>query len=153
MVSRGLIIVLLLGLSACTAQGARFAPSDIAAANNAGTIYVYRPLGTIGTRGESPFVSIGGKSYGTMKAGSFVAASVPVGEVKVTVQQSLFMLMPTIPRSVMVTVVPGSVSYVRVNQTIDSADASHGLTVMQSVQIEEVAPEVGQAELGQTRQN
>ena len=105
------------------------------------------------TRGEAPFLRVAGRSYGRMKAGSFRAISVPEGDVEVQVQQSLLMLVPTIPRSVTVTVVAGSKSYVRVNQIIDSASVGSGVAVSQSVSIEEVSSEVGQEELALTRQN
>jgi len=140
-------------LAACTAEGARYQPGQAAAGPNAGIIYVYRPLGNVVTRGEAPFLRVGGRSYGRMNAGSFRAINVPEGDVEVQVQQSLLMLVPTIPRSVTVTVVAGSKSYVRVNQTIDSASVGSGLAVSQSVNIEEVSSEVGQEELAQTRQN
>jgi hypothetical protein len=54
---------------------------------------------------------------------------------------------------VTVTVVRGSTSYVRVNQTIDSVGLDGGASVMQSVEIEEVPSDVGQAEIAQARQN
>jgi len=140
-------------LCACTAQGARYAPTGNAPAAGSGIIYIYRPLGTVATRGEPPFVSVGGKSYGRMRSGSYIAVTVPEGEVTVAVQQSLFMLVPTIPRSVSVEVVAGGSSYVRVDQVINGADMSGGVTVSQSVEIEEVSPEVGQAELEKARKN
>ena len=140
-------------LAACTAQGPRYAPTGNAPAAGSGMIYIYRPLGTIATRGEPPFVAVGGKPRGRMRSGSYIAVTVPEGEVKVSVQQSLFMLVPTIPRSVMVDVVAGGSSYVRVDQVISGADMSGGVTVSQSVVIEEVSPEVGQAELQQAREN
>jgi hypothetical protein len=66
------------------------------------------------------------------------------------------MVVPTIPRRVVVTVVPGSISYVRVNQKIDSVGnggQAGGFQVMQSISIEEVPFDVGQKELEVTRQN
>ena len=71
-------------------------------------------------------------------------------------QQSVFLLLPTIPKTVEVTVVPGSISYVRVNQAIDSigsGGAAGGVQVTQSISIEEVPFDVGQTELEATRQN
>ena len=140
-------------LAACTAQGARYAPSGNAPAAGTGIIYIYRPLGTVATRGEPPFVSVGGTSHGRMRSGSYIAVEVPEGEVKVSVQQSLFMLVPTIPRSVTVDVVAGGSSYVRIDQVISGADMSNGVTVSQSVEIEEVSPETGRAELEMARKN
>ena len=88
-----------------------------------------------------------------MRAGSFIAATFPEGEVDVTIQQSVLFVVPTIPRTVSVTVVRGSQSYVRVDQIIDSVDVSVGATVAQSIEIEEVPFNIGQAELAKTRQN
>jgi hypothetical protein len=150
---RGLFGVVAVVLAGCTATGAAYVPGSVEPTRNTGLIYVYRPLGTLGTRGESPFVTIGETSYGALKAGSFIVAKVPEGEVKVMVQQSVLMFIPTIPRSVTVTVVNGGTSYVRVDQTIDSASLSGGVTVNQSIRIEEVPSEEGQAELDKTRQN
>jgi hypothetical protein len=122
-------------------------------AKGGGTIYVYRPLTELGLRGEDPFVSMAHKSYGRMRAGSFIAATFPEGEVDVTVQQSVLLFVPTIPKTVTVTVVRGSQSYVRVDQIIDSVGVTGGTTVMQSIEIEEVPFDIGQAELAKTRQN
>ena len=88
-----------------------------------------------------------------MRAGSFIAATFPEGDYVVTLQQSVLMIVPTIPRTVTVTVVRGSQSYVRVDQTIDSIGLSSGATVTQSISIEEVPFDVGQAELAKSRQN
>ena len=153
MTRRGMLGLLATGLTACTAEGPAYRPGGVEPTGNTGVIYVYRPLGTVATRGESPFLAIGGKSYGQIKAGSFIAAKVPEGEVKVMLQQSLFLLIPTIPRYVTVSVVAGGSSYVRVDQKISSADLSSGVTVNQSITIEEVSSEVGQAELAATREN
>jgi hypothetical protein len=150
---RGLLGLLAGSLTACTAEGPAYRPDSVEPTATTGVIYVYRPKGTVATRGESPFVTIGGKSYGQIKAGSYVAANVPEGEAKVMLQQSLFLLVPTIPRWVTVTVVAGGTSYVRVDQKISGADLSSGVTVNQSILIEEVSSEVGQAELAETRQN
>ena len=62
-------------------------------------------------------------------------------------------MVPTIPKTVTVTVVRGSQSYVKVDQVIDSVDVSIGASVAQSIEIEEMPFNVGQAELAQTRQN
>jgi hypothetical protein len=93
------------------------------------------------------------KSYGRMRAGSFIAGTFPEGEVDVTVQQSLLFLMPTIPKTVTVSVVRGSQSYVKVDQVIDAIGVTQGASVTQSIEIEEMPFNVGQAELAQTRQN
>ncbi len=146
-----MFLALLLG--GCVAQGDRYLPDNIDVAKGQGTIYVYRPLTALGKRGEDPFVSIAGKSYGRMRSGSFIAANFPEGDYDVTVKQSVLLLLPTIPKTVTVTVVRGSQSYVRVDQTIDSVSMSGGATVTQSTSIEEVPFDVGQAELAKTRQN
>ena len=150
---RSVFQVLTLPLAGCAAEGARYIPNSLEGAKNTGTIYVYRPLTELGRRGEDPFVSMAHKSYGRMRAGSFIAATFPEGEVDVTVQQSVLFIVPTIPKTVTVTVVRGSQSYVRVDQVIDSVDISVGATVAQSIEIEEMPFNVGQAELAQTRQN
>ena len=150
---RSVLQLLTLPLTGCAAEGARYLPNGIVGAKNTGTIYVYRPLTQIGQRGEDPFVSLAHKSYGRMRAGSFIAATFPEGEVDVTLQQSLLFVVPTIPKTVTVTVVRGSQSYVRVDQTIDSVGISDGAALTQSIEIEEVPYTVGEAELAQTRQN
>ena len=83
-------------------------------------------LTQLGRRGEDPFVSMAHKSYGRMRAGSFIAATFPEGEVDVTVQQSLLFLVPTIPKTVTVSVVRGSQSYVKVDQVIDAIGVTEG---------------------------
>jgi hypothetical protein len=60
---------------------------------------------------------------------------------------------PTIPKTVTVTVVRGSQSYVKVDQVIDGIGVTEGASVSQSIEIEEMPFNVGQAELAQTRQN
>lgn len=153
---RGLIsrrLFLALPLAGCAAEGLRYQPGSLSVSRGMGTIYVYRPLLDLGKQGEEPFVSIARKSYGRMRPGSFVAATFPEGDYNVTVQQSVFLLVPTIPKTISVTVVRGSQSYVRVDQTIDSIGMTSGASVTQSVSIEEVPFDVGQAELAKTRQN
>lgn len=155
-VSRRVLVPLLLALGACAAEGPRYEPAALTPLEGAGIIYVYRPLQEIGKRGESPHLTIDGTSYGAMRPGSFVAANVRAGDIRVTLQQSVFLFVPTFPKSVDVTVVPGSISYVRVNQKIDSIGSggdAGGIQVMQSIEIEEVPFDVGQRELEQTRQN
>lgn len=154
--SRRALVGVLLALTGCAAQGPHYQPAALDPLEGQGVIYVYRPLLQVGKRGESPYVTVNGTSYGAMRPGAFIAANVPAGEIKVTVQQSVFLLLPTIPRTVEVTVVPGSMSYVRVNQVIDnigSGGAAGGVQVMQSISIEEVPFDVGQKELEATRQN
>ena len=150
---RSVLQLLALPFAGCAAEGARYQPNGIVGAKNTGTIYVYRPLTDLGLRGEDPFVSMAHKSYGRMRAGSFIAATFPEGEVEVTVQQSVLFIVPTIPKTVTVTVVRGSQSYVRVDQTIESVDVTGGATVTQSIEIEEMPFNTGQAELAKTRQN
>jgi hypothetical protein len=150
---RSVLHILALPLVGCAAEGARYQPNGIVGAKNTGTIYVYRPLTQLGQRGEDPFVTMAHHSYGRMRAGSFIAATFPEGEVDVTVQQSMLFLVPTIPKTVTVTVVRSSVSYVRVDQLIDTVGINDGAAISQSVEIEEVPYNIGQAELAQTRQN
>ena len=150
---RSVLQILTWPLVGCAAEGARYQPNGLVGAKNSGTIYVYRPLTQLGLRGEDPFVSMAHKSYGRMRAGSFIAGTFPEGEVDVTVQQSLLFVVPTIPKTVTVTVVRGSQSYVKVDQVIDSVDVSIGASVAQSIEIEEMPVNIGQAELAQTRQN
>ena len=150
---RSVLQLLTLPLAGCAAEGARYQPNGVVGAKKSGTIYVYRPLTELGLRGEDPFVSMAHKSYGRMRAGSFIAATFPEGEVDVTVQQSVLFFVPTIPKTVTVTVVRGSQSYVRVDQIIDSVGVSGGTTVMQTIEIEEVPFNIGQAELAKSRQN
>ena len=150
---RGALGFLLAGVAGCSAKGPAYQPSNIVPTSSTGVIYVYRPPGTVATRGESPFVSINGKSYGAMKAGAYIAAAVPEGNVKVTVQQSVLLFLPTIPRSVDVAVVAGTTSYVRVDQNIVEAGVSEGVTIAQEVAIEEVTSEQAQQELEATSLN
>jgi hypothetical protein len=150
---RSVLHLLTLPLVGCAAEGARYVPNGVVGAKNTGTIYVYRPLTQLGLRGEDPFVSMAHKSYGRMRAGSFIAGTFPEGEVDVTVQQSLLFIVPTIPKTVTVTVVRGSQSYVKVDQIIDAIGVTEGASVSQSIEIEEMPFNVGQAELAQTRQN
>jgi hypothetical protein len=150
---RSVLQLFTLPLVGCAAEGARYVPNSIVGAKNTGTIYVYRPLTQLGLRGEDPFVSMAHKSYGRMRAGSFIAGTFPEGEVDVTVQQSLLFIVPTIPKTVTVTVVRGSQSYVKVDQVIDAIGVTEGASVSQSIEIEEMPFNVGQAELAQTRQN
>ena len=56
-------------------------------------------------------------------------ATFPEGEVEVTVQQSLLFLVPTIPKTVTVSVVRGSQSYVKVDQVIDAIGVTEGASV------------------------
>ena len=150
---RSVFQLLTLPLVGCAAEGARYTPNGLVGATNSGTIYVYRPLTELGRRGEDPFVSMAHTSYGRMRAGSFIAGTFPEGEVDVTVQQSLLFLVPTIPKTVTISVVRGSQSYVKVDQVIDAIGVTEGASVTQSIEIEEMPFNVGQAELAQTRQN
>ena len=77
---RSVLQVMTLPLVGCAAEGARYVPNSIEGAKNTGIIYVYRPLTQLGQRGEDPFVSMAHKSYGRMRAGSFVAGTFPEGE-------------------------------------------------------------------------
>lgn len=147
-----LTIVALLALSACAADGPRYDPTRAPAPGREGLIYVYRPEGSLLGRGESPYVQVAGKGYGQLKAGGFIAVKLPEGEYQVTAMQTLFLVLPTIPKSVSVAVVPGSTSYVRVDQRIASV-GSGGAAATQEISVEEVNVETGQAEIAITHQN
>jgi hypothetical protein len=151
LISRRLFLAL--PLAGCAAEGVRYQPDNVSPSKGMGTIYVYRLQLDLGKQGEEPFVSIARKSYGRLRPGAFIAATFPEGDYNVTVQQSVFLLVPTIPKTVSVTVVRGSQSFVRVDQTIDSIGMSGGASVTQSISIEEVPYDVGQAELAKTRRN
>ena len=151
---RSVFQLLTLPLAGCAAQGARYTPNSLVGATNSGTIYVYRPLTELGRRGEDPFISMAHKSYGRMRAGRLIAGDVSRrARWTSRFQQSLLFLVPTIPKTVTVSVVRGSQSYVRVDQVIDAIGVTEGASVTQSIEIEEMPFNVGQAELAQTRQN
>jgi hypothetical protein len=152
---RGLAAFVLIGvgLAACTAEGRRYSAADSRAAAGMGVVYVYRPEGELLRRGEPPYVTISGKSYGRLKPGSFVRAALPEGEHDVVVQQTVLLLLPTIPKTVTVAVVPGSRSYVRVDQRITDIGTAGSASVMQETSIEEVDPETAQSELAQLHEN
>jgi hypothetical protein len=151
MISRRLFLAL--PLAGCAADGALYQPDSVSVSKGMGTIYVYRPQLEIGKQGEEPFVVINRKSYGRMRTGSYVAGTFPEGDYNVTVQQSIFLLIPTIPKTISVTVVRGSMTYVRVDQTIDTIGMAGDASVSQSTSIEEVPFEIGQTELAKTRLN
>jgi len=146
-------LFLALPLVGCAADGALYQPDSVSVSKGMGTIYVYRPQLEIGKQGEEPFVAINRKSYGRMRTGSYVAGTFREGDYNVTVQQSIFLLIPTIPKAISVTVVRGSMTYVRVDQTIDTIGMVGDASVSQSTSIEEVPFEIGQAELAKTRLN
>jgi hypothetical protein len=144
----------LVALASCTAQGARYNPTTVANPGSNGIIYVYRPKSeTLWERGEPPYIDINGKNYGQLKSGGMISVTLPEGEYRVTALQTLFLVVPTIPKSITVAVVPGSRSYVRVDQRITRLDAGGSFSATQETLIEEVSAEVGQAELAKTRAN
>lgn len=138
------------GLAACAADGPRFEP--LAANAGFGTIYVYRPLGKLIGRGESPYVSIADGDLHTIKAGGFMAKRVPAGEYDVRVRQNILFL-PTWQETVSVAVAPGGSAYVKVDQVISEISAEDGLSARQSVFIKEVDSITGQAEIAGAREN
>lgn len=147
----GAILVALL-LSGCVSPGdvtSSLAPNGTS--GRAGTIVVYRPEGTVMTRGEPPIVSIGGKRYGSLLAGRYFEARVPEGEITVTAQQAVLLIVPTIPKSVDVAVIASAPTYVRVDQVISSTGLDGGVTVNQQVSIREVQPEEAQADLAKLK--
>jgi hypothetical protein len=88
-----------------------------------------------------------------LKAGGYVSVPVPAGEYNVTARQTLFLIVPTIPKTITVAVAPGSHSYVRVDQRIVDVDRDGGWRAMQEVFIEEVDEETGRAEIASARAN
>lgn len=148
-----LALLLLVAVGGCAAEGRRYNATQVASLPGTGIIYVYRPKGSIMSRGESPYVIIDGKSYGQLKPGGFIRAQLAEGEYNVTVQQTLLLFLPTIPKTINVAVIPGSRSYVRVDQKISGVGEVATASVMQETQIEEVEPDLGQSEMIQMREN
>jgi hypothetical protein len=140
-------------LSGCAAEGERYNPAELPPPGRSGIIYVYRPADNILQRGEAPYITIAGKSYGQLKAGGYIRAVLPEGDYQVTALQTALLIVPTIPRSVSVAVVPGSRSFVRVEQRISSIGGSGAMSATQEIGIEEVDPDTGQAEIARTRLN
>lgn len=146
-----LIAMLSMLLAACTADGPGFEPLAQRPAGQ-GIVYVYRPKGETIGRGETPYVEIADESMIMLKAGGYVSRTLPPGEHKITVRQSL-LFVPTIWDSVTIAVAPGSVSYVRVDQRVTKVGTAGFFSAMQKVSIEEVPAETGQAEIADTRLN
>lgn len=138
-------------LAACAADGPGFRPLAQRPAGE-GIVYVYRPQGQTIGRGETPYVEIGDESMGMLKAGGYVTRTLPPGEHKITIRQSM-LFVPTIWDSVTIAVAPGSVSYVRIDQRVTKVGTAGFFSAMQNVSIEEVPAETGQAEIAETRQN
>jgi hypothetical protein len=143
-----LAFTLLLG---CTPGGSIF-QREAELSNDVGVIYVYRPLTSLFGRGEDPYVSIAGKQMGRLKAGGYFKLIVPIGEHKVTVNQSIFLL-PTWPESVEVAVASATSTYVKVDQRITDVDFSSGAMATQQVYIEEVSSPTGQNEIAALRES
>jgi hypothetical protein len=144
----GVVLPLLAG---CAAGGPAF-ERRAALSNEVGVIYVYRPLTSAIGRGEDPYVIIAGERMGRLKAGGYLKKVVPIGDHKVTVQQSV-LLLPTWPESVEVAVASASSTYVKIDQRITNVDLSGGATATQQVFIEEVSDITGQAEILNMREN
>jgi hypothetical protein len=145
------VAMLALLAAACTADGPAFEPLSQRPAGQ-GIVYVYRLEGKTIGRGETPYVEIGGKNLGQLKAGGYLSMALPPGEHEVTVRQAL-LFVPTIWDTVTVAVAPGSVSYVRVDQRVTKVGNAGFFSAMQKVTIEEVSAEEGQSEIADTRQN
>jgi hypothetical protein len=148
---RFVVSALILFLAGCAAEGRVF-ERQAALTDEIGVIYVYRPLTTVFGRGEDPYVTIAGDRMGRLKAGGYFKKIVPIGEHKVTVNQSL-LLLPTWPESVEVAVASASSSYVKVDQRITDIDFDGGATATQQVFIEEVPSPAGQSEIAALREN
>ena len=140
-------------MGGCAAEGEPYNPAELASPGRSGIIYVYRIADNIFQRGEAPYINIAGKSYGQLKPGGYIRVVLPEGEYQVTALQTVLLVVPTIPRSVSVAVVPGSQSFVRVEQRIASIGENGAASASQEIAIEEVTPETGQAEIAGTRQN
>jgi hypothetical protein len=138
-------------LAGCAAEGRLF-ERQAALTDEVGVIYVYRPLTSVFGRGEDPYVTIAGQRMGRLKAGGYFKKIVPIGEHKVTVNQSLFLL-PTWPESVEVAVASASSAYVKVDQRITDVGFASGATATQQVFIEEVSSPAGQSEIAALREN
>jgi len=148
---RFVVSALILFLAGCAAEGRVF-ERQAALTDEIGVIYVYRPLTTVFGRGEDPYVTIAGDRMGRLKAGGYFKKIVPIGEHKVTVNQSL-LLLPTWPESVEVAVASASSSYVKVDQRITDIDFDGGATATQQVFIEKVPSPAGQSEIAALREN
>jgi hypothetical protein len=138
-------------LAGCAAEGRLF-ERQAALTDEVGVIYVYRPLTSVFGRGEDPYVTIAGQRMGRLKAGGYFKKIVPIGEHKVTVNQSLFLL-PTWPESVEVAVASASSAYIKVDQRITDVGFDGGATATQQVFIEEVSSPAGQSEIAALREN
>jgi hypothetical protein len=138
-------------LAGCAAEGRLF-ERQAALTDEVGVIYVYRPLTSVFGRGEDPYVTIAGERMGRLRAGGYFKKIVPIGEHKVTVNQSLFLL-PTWPESVEVAVASASSTYVKVDQRITDVGFDGGATATQQVFIEEVPSPAGQSEIAALREN
>jgi hypothetical protein len=138
-------------LVACAAEGPAF-ERHTELTSELGVIYVYRPLSTFFARGEDPYVTIAGERMGRLKAGGYFKKVVPIGEHKVTVQQSVLFL-PTWPESVEVAVASATGTYVKVDQRITNVEFNEGATATQQVFIEEVPSPTGQTEILSMREN
>ena len=148
---RLVVCSLILFLAGCAAEG-RIFERQAALTDEIGVIYVYRPLTSVFGRGEDPYVTIAGDHMGRLKAGGYFKKIVPIGEHKVTVNQSL-LLLPTWPASVEVAVASASSTYVKVDQRITDVDFDGGATATQQVFIEEVPSPAGQSEIAALREN
>jgi hypothetical protein len=138
-------------LAGCAAEGQRF-ERQAALNSELGVIYVYRPLTSLVARGEDPYVTIAGQPMGRLRAGGYFKKVVPIGEHKVTVQQTILFL-PTWPESVEVAVASATGTYVKVDQRITGVEFNEGATATQQVFIEEVPGFTGQNEILGMREN
>jgi hypothetical protein len=138
-------------MAGCAAEGPSF-ERQAALSNEVGVIYVYRPLTSVIGRGEDPYVIIAGKRMGRLRAGGYFKKIVPIGEHKVTVQQSL-LLLPTWPESVEVAVASSAGTYVKVDQRFTDVGFDEGTSATQQVFIEEVPAPTGQDEILSMREN
>lgn len=139
-------------LAGCAATGNEWQPATNMQPGH-GMVYVYRPLGDFLGRGEAPYVQIGTGLPRQLRAGGYVAFEVPQGIHTVRAFQNM-LFVPTIPFFIEVEVSEGRSSYIRLDQRISKLGGGNGgVRAMQKVEIEEVPPDVGAAEIAETRAN
>ena len=149
---RTLLALTIALLTGCAAQGDAFAPIPNPADGN-GVIYVYRPLGKVLGRGEDPYVQLGTGLPRRLRAGGYIAFEVPEGIHTVRAFQNL-LFVPTIPYFTEVEVSASRATFLRLDQQVTKLGSGEGgVRAMQQVQMEEVDPATGEAEISETRAN
>lgn len=144
-----LAFTLCLALGACVtvADGPSFKP--VAAGGGKGVAYVY----SVGGIGESPVIGVDGKEAGRLQAKGYIAIPVSAGTHKITMR-TVVLGMKMLGRDVEVNVPSGGAVYLKVEREYGGMGFGPGgpypiyLTVMNKV-----SPEVGRAEISQTKQS